>query len=61
MIEYLPPIAPGLDRADFIKQLEITIEAACASLNSEAIKRDPSLAALVAEGARCDATNDHFP
>lgn len=59
VIEYLPPIAPGLDRAAFVERLESTIEAACASLNSEAIKHDPQLKALVEEGARCDAPIDH--
>jgi 1-acyl-sn-glycerol-3-phosphate acyltransferase len=59
VIEYLPPIAPGLDRAAFVEKLQNTIEAACASLNSEAIGRDPSLKALVAEGARYDAAIDH--
>ncbi len=51
VIEYLPPIAPGLDRAAFGERLETDIEAACARLNAEAISRDPSLEALVAEGA----------
>jgi 1-acyl-sn-glycerol-3-phosphate acyltransferase len=54
VIEYLPPIAPGLDRAAFVERLEDTIEAACDSLNSEAIKHDSSLEVVVAEGARCD-------
>jgi 1-acyl-sn-glycerol-3-phosphate acyltransferase len=61
VIEYLPPIKPGLDRAAFIDRLQDTIEAACASLNSEAIGRDPSLKALVAEGARCDGEIDRSP
>jgi 1-acyl-sn-glycerol-3-phosphate acyltransferase len=59
VIEYLPPIAPGLDRAAFVERLEDAIEAACDSLNSEAIKHDSSLAAVVAEGAWCDAPTDH--
>jgi 1-acyl-sn-glycerol-3-phosphate acyltransferase len=59
VIEYLPPIAPGLDRTAFAERLQDTIEAACASLNSEAIARDPSLKALVAEGAQYDAAINH--
>ena len=59
VIEYLPPIAPGLDRTAFAERLQDTIEAACASLNSEAIARDPSLKAVVAEGTRYDAAINH--
>ena len=55
MIEYLPIIPPGLDRVAFSKRLQSTIEEACDRLNAEAIARDPSLAAVVAEGARSDA------
>jgi 1-acyl-sn-glycerol-3-phosphate acyltransferase len=51
VIEYLPVIAPGLDRAPFSKRLQSTIEAACDRLNGEAIAKDPSLATVVAEGA----------
>ncbi|HZZ60209.1 MAG TPA: lysophospholipid acyltransferase family protein [Roseiarcus sp.] len=54
VIEYLPPIAPGLDRDDFTARLQDAIEAACARLNAEAVVRDPSLAAVIAEGAICD-------
>src|SRR5271166_6072659 len=57
VIEYLPPIAPGLDRTAFAERLQDSIEAACASLNSEAVARDPSLKAVVAEGAQYDAIN----
>lgn len=55
VIEYLPVIKPGLDRAAFSERLQSTIEAACARLNAEAIERDPSLAAVVAEGVNSDA------
>jgi len=55
VIEYLPVIAPGLDRAAFGKRLQTTIEMACDRLNAEAIDNDPSLAAVVAEGANSDA------
>ena len=52
VIEFLPVIAPGLDRTTFAKRLQATIEAACDRLNAEAIAKDPSLAAVVAEGAK---------
>jgi 1-acyl-sn-glycerol-3-phosphate acyltransferase len=54
VIEYLPVIAPGLDRAEFSKRLQSTIESACDRLNAEAVKKDPSLAAVIAEGAKSD-------
>lgn len=54
VIEYLPPIAPGLDRDAFAARLQDAIEAACARLNAEAVVRDRSLAAVIAEGAICD-------
>jgi len=59
VIEYLPSIPGGLDRAAFALQLESAIETACARLNAEAIARDPSLAVLVAEGAKFDDTTEH--
>jgi len=49
VIEYLPPIPPGLDRDSFLAQLEATIEAACTRLNDEAVAADPTLAAVLAE------------
>ena len=55
VIEYLPVVAPGLDRAAFSRRLQSTIETACDRLNAEAIETDPSLAAVVAEGANSDA------
>jgi 1-acyl-sn-glycerol-3-phosphate acyltransferase len=51
VIEYLPPIAPGLPRDVFAARLEATIESACARLNAEAIAADPSLAPILAAGA----------
>jgi len=54
VIEYLPPIAPGLDREEFTARLQAAIETACARLNAEAVARDPSLAAVIAEGAKYD-------
>ena len=51
MIEYLPPILPGLDRDAFAERLQTTIETACARLNAEAVKADPRLAPILAAGA----------
>ena len=51
VIEYLPVIAPGLDRDRFMETLEARIEAACARLNREATAKDPALGgALAAAG-----------
>ncbi len=61
VIEYLPVIAPGLDRAAFAERLQSTIEAACARLNVEAVAKDPSLQAVLAEGANCDAKTQRQP
>ena len=58
MIEYLPPIPPGLDREAFARRLQETIETACARLNAEAVARDPSLEAVIAEGVICDAKTE---
>jgi 1-acyl-sn-glycerol-3-phosphate acyltransferase len=60
VIEYLPPIPPGLGRTEFAAQLQDSIEKACDRLNAEAIARDPSLAAVVAEGAKSDIEGDNF-
>jgi 1-acyl-sn-glycerol-3-phosphate acyltransferase len=54
VIEYLPAIAPGLTRQAFAFRLQEAIEAACARLNSEAVAQDPSLEAIIAEGADYD-------
>jgi 1-acyl-sn-glycerol-3-phosphate acyltransferase len=48
VIEYLPPIAPGLDRNAFIARLQSTIEAECTRLNAEALSKDHSLAPMLA-------------
>jgi 1-acyl-sn-glycerol-3-phosphate acyltransferase len=58
VIEYLPPIVPGLDRAVFAKTLQSQIESACDRLNSEAIARDPSLQEVVTAGAFSDEAAD---
>ena len=61
MIEYLPVIAPGLNRAEFSKRLQSTIESACDRLNAEAVKSDPSLAAVLEEGANSEAETLRSP
>lgn len=48
VIEYLPPIPPGLDREVFLARLQETIETACAGLNAEAVAQDSSLALKLA-------------
>ena len=55
----------GAYRATFGKRLQSTIEMACDRLNAEAIAKDPSLAAVVAEGAnsepkRCVRLDDNL-
>ena len=52
VIEYLPPIPPGLSREAFAARVQNDIEAACDRLNAEAVARDPSLKAVIAEGVR---------
>jgi len=42
-VEYLEPIAPGLDRRTFMKTLEDRIESATARLEAEALERFPWL------------------
>lgn len=59
VIEYLPVIAPGLDRDAFGERLESTIETACARLNAEALATDPWLADVLADGANSDAKAPH--
>ncbi len=50
VIEYLPPIPPGLDRDAFAARLESAMEDACARLNAEAVASDPRLAPVLAAG-----------
>jgi 1-acyl-sn-glycerol-3-phosphate acyltransferase len=50
IIEYLPPIPPGLPRDDFAAQLQQTIESACERLYAEAVAADPTLAPVMAAG-----------
>ena len=49
VIEFLPPIPPGLERDAFSARLQDSIEAACARLNEEAIAKDPSLRTVLVE------------
>jgi 1-acyl-sn-glycerol-3-phosphate acyltransferase len=58
VIEYLPPIPPGLKRRAFADQLQQTIETACDRLNAEAVARDPALAAVIKAGAGSDSRDD---
>jgi 1-acyl-sn-glycerol-3-phosphate acyltransferase len=48
VLEFLPPIAPGLDSKEFFRLIRDTIESASDRLMDEAVARDPSLAAIVA-------------
>ena len=50
VIEYLPPIPPGLPREVFAQRLQETIETACARLYAEAVAADPTLAPVLAAG-----------
>ncbi len=51
VIEYLPPIPPGLEREVFAAKLQATIERACARLNAEAVAADTRLGPVLAAGA----------
>lgn len=44
IIEYLPPIAPGMSRDTFSRTFQRAVEDACSRLNEEAIGTDPTLA-----------------
>ncbi len=50
VIEFLPLIAPGMEPRAFFEMLSTRIEEASDRLIAEAVAKDPSLAALVAEG-----------
>ena len=50
VIEYLPPIPPGLDRDAFAVRLQNAMEEASARLNEAAVAADPSLAPVLAAG-----------
>jgi 1-acyl-sn-glycerol-3-phosphate acyltransferase len=48
VLEYLPPIEPGLEAEPFFELLQQRMEAATERLIAEAVAHDPSLAAIVA-------------
>jgi 1-acyl-sn-glycerol-3-phosphate acyltransferase len=48
VIEYLPLIAPGLQRDAFLDKLQSTIEAECGRLNAEAAAKNPGPTAAAA-------------
>ena len=48
VLEYLPPIEPGLEREEFFQTLQDRMETATEKLIDEAVARDPSLAPIVA-------------
>lgn len=47
VIEFLPPIAPGLEKSAFMHRVEDVIETATARLVAEACNKDPSLSACI--------------
>jgi 1-acyl-sn-glycerol-3-phosphate acyltransferase len=55
VIQYLPPIPPGLERNVFLARLQSTIEEECERLNAEALSKDSSLAVILANGQAADA------
>ncbi len=44
VVEFMEPIMPGLDKAEFMKLVEEKIETKCNELNQEAIKHSPGAA-----------------
>jgi len=54
VIEYLPPIPPGLEPREFFQRMQDTIETASDRLIEEAVARDPSLVAVVERGRKAD-------
>jgi 1-acyl-sn-glycerol-3-phosphate acyltransferase len=48
VVEFLDPIAPGLDRTSFLRLLQERTEAATNKLIAEAVSRDPSLNEVLA-------------
>ena len=54
VIEYLPPIPPGLGREAFAARVQNDIETACDRLNLEAVASDPSLKAVIIQGANSE-------
>lgn len=52
VMSFLPVIEPGLTPREFLAELQNRIETETAALNAEAVAKDPSLAAVLAEGAK---------
>ena len=50
VIQFLPPIPPGLERPEFTNQLQSRIEKACDGLNVEAIEANPALSRVLEVG-----------
>jgi 1-acyl-sn-glycerol-3-phosphate acyltransferase len=57
VLEYLPPIEPGLDAKAFFERLQEVTETATERLIAEAVARDPSLAEVVARNRAAAATS----
>lgn len=51
VIELLPPIPPGIERAAFQTRMRDAIEAASQALMAESVEADPGLAGLLADAA----------
>ena len=51
LVEFLEPIPPGLEKAEFMRTLTERVETATNRLVAEAIARDPSLADVVTRTA----------
>lgn len=49
IIEFLPPIAPGLDKREFVSRLQDAIENKCAELNAETLQKHPETAIMLAQ------------
>ncbi|QLP96758.1 MAG: 1-acyl-sn-glycerol-3-phosphate acyltransferase [Rhodoblastus sp.] len=52
VMSFLPVIEPGLTPRDFLAELSDRIETETNRLNAEAVARDPSLAAVLEQGAK---------
>ncbi len=50
VFEFLPPIAPGLDKKEFMEKLQNIIEEKCHELNMETIKENPYLQKMLYKG-----------
>ncbi|MBO7257756.1 MAG: 1-acyl-sn-glycerol-3-phosphate acyltransferase [Alphaproteobacteria bacterium] len=50
VFEFLPPIAPGLDKKEFMEKLQNVIEEKCHELNMETVKNNPYLKKMLYKG-----------